>query len=98
MVVKIMIKVGQRVKVKSLNIKGTVEYIDKPYLNRDYMYPIQVRLDKPYYKPVQPNSYLYRTGLKDLIIIKREKQVFELVNIKPYKKEIKKFLKWLEQY
>jgi len=87
-----LVKVGQRVKVKSLGIKGTVEYIDHPNLYRDHMYPIQIILDKPYYEPITPNSYMYRTDLGDINKLKSTTHLGS-----PYRREIKRFLRWLDK-
>lgn len=65
-----MLKINQEVKIKSLGIKGKVIYIDYPYLYHEYMYPVQLELDKPWYndgyESSQPNSKMFRTGMKDL--------------------------------
>ncbi|RJG23057.1 hypothetical protein [Paenibacillus thiaminolyticus] len=65
-----MIKVDQVIKIKSLGVEGRVEYIEQAYLYQDYMYPVQLRLNEPYYEAgcELPNAYMYRTGLKDLEI------------------------------
>lgn len=62
------VKKGMRVRVKSLNIKGKVFYINWPLLYADHMYPIQVELDKPYDEHGQT---MYRTNLKDLVRLKK---------------------------
>ncbi|MFL1672476.1 hypothetical protein [Paenibacillus dendritiformis] len=66
-----MIKIGQVIKIKSLGVEGKVDYIDQAYLYQDYMYPVQLRLDRPYCGDCHelPNAYMYRTGLKDLEIV-----------------------------
>lgn len=83
-----LIRVGNRVKARSIGIKGTVEYIDYPYLYRDHMYPIQILLDKPH-----DTQMIYRTGLKDIIRLKKK-----VVDEPDYVGEIKQFLKWLDKY
>jgi hypothetical protein len=56
--------------VKAVGIRGKIKYIDWKYLNLDYMYPVQLELEKAYYddeyETKQPNTNMYRCGLKDL--------------------------------
>jgi hypothetical protein len=59
-------KEGSRVKVLSLDIKGTITYIDTPSLFVDHFYPIQVELDEPWDKDSSSVQRVYRTNLKDL--------------------------------
>lgn len=69
-----VIKIGQEVYVKSLDMIGKVVYVDYPWLFHDHMNPIQLRLEEPYYDDKhevrRANTYMYRTGLKDLKILK----------------------------
>ena len=60
---------GQRVRVKGLNIKGSITYIDKPnYFNHEF-HPIQVELDKPY---DEHGWTMYRTNVKDIVKLKKK--------------------------
>ena len=101
-----LVKVGDRVKVKSLGIKGTVEYIDQPNLYRDHMYPIQIQLDKPWYDDggggELPNAYMYRTGLRDIVKLKKKVTRNHIPSRDDSRTairlEIKQFLKWLKNY
>lgn len=65
-----MINIDQEVMVKAVGIRGKIKYIDWKYLNLDYMYPVQLELEKAYYddeyETKQPNTNMYRCGLKDL--------------------------------
>lgn len=61
-------KKGDRVRLKSVNIKGTVFYVDTPTLFANHMYPIQVELDKPHDEHGQT---MYRTNLPDLVKLKQ---------------------------
>lgn len=68
---------GDRIRVLSLDRKGTVFYVDSINLLRDYFNPIQVELDKPTDKHGQR---MYRTGVKDIKILKK-KAVEDVENI-----------------
>lgn len=65
-----MIKLGQEVTVEALGIKGIVEFIDWRHLYIEEMYPVQLKLEIVYYddeyETKQPNTNMYRCGLKDL--------------------------------
>jgi hypothetical protein len=61
-------KLGSRVRIKSVNIKGRVFYIHTPDLYADHMHPVQVELDKPYDDSGQT---MYRTNLHDLVVLKK---------------------------
>lgn len=77
-------KKGDRVRLKSVNIKGTIFYVDNRHLFVDHFYPIQVELDKPYDENGQT---MYRTNLPDIVRLKKKKPTEE----KPKKaKAIKK--------
>lgn len=103
-----MVKVGQRVGVKSIKAKGRIEYIDQPYLFHNYMYPIQVRLDKRYTKATGgSNDYMYRTSLNDLVWKGGDDFVRSDATRPPassrgdrllaYKQEIDQFLRWINK-
>ena len=62
-------EVNGRVRIKHLNIKGTVVYIAKEYLFANHMYPIQVKLDQPYDDSGQT---MYRTNLKEIVKLKKK--------------------------
>ena len=62
-------KEGDRVRIKSIDIKGTVFYVDQPSLYQHHMSPIQVTLDKPY----EDDHCMYRTDLKDIAFLKKKK-------------------------
>lgn len=64
-------KEGDRVRVKSLDIKGRVMYVDQPTLYQHHFSPIQVTLDKPY----EDGQCMYRTDLKDIAFLKKKKKV-----------------------
>lgn len=65
---------GQRVRVKGLDIKGRITYIDKPnYFNHEF-HPIQIELDKPYDEIGQT---MYRTNVKDVVKLKKKKPIEE---------------------
>lgn len=106
-----LVKVGDRVKVKGLGIKGTVEHVDYHGLSTNLPYPIQITLDSPYNSSQDPNAYMYRTGLDDLVKLRRksdvghhsgrmDKPMFNGVlspdDLAQLKKEIKRFRRWLE--
>lgn len=63
---------GQRVRVKSLNIKGTIFYVDQPDYFNHHFHPIQVTLDKPYDDLGQT---MYRTNIRDIVKLKPKKKV-----------------------
>jgi len=64
-------KVGDRVKVLSLGIKGTVEYVAINELPFSHLYPIQLLLDKPY----DENGHrMYRVGLQEIKLLKKKKK------------------------
>ena len=83
------LKLGQRVRVKSLNAKGEVFHIDNANYYAHHMLPIQILLDKP----LEDDSYQmkganwYRTDVKDIVRLK--KKVVE-EPVKPKKKKKKK--------
>lgn len=60
-------ELGQRVRIVSIDKKGTVEFIDWPRLYLDYYYPIQIRLDKPH-----DDQLIHRTYLSDLKSLKKK--------------------------
>ncbi|WP_422661646.1 hypothetical protein ACK8P5_26350 (plasmid) [Paenibacillus sp. EC2-1] len=60
---------GKRVKVKSLGIKGTVEYVNMNDIAHSHFSPVQVFLDKPY---DDSGHRLYRTGIEDLVKLKKK--------------------------
>lgn len=62
-------KEGDRVRIKSIDIKGKVMYVDQPSLYQHHMSPIQVTLDKPY----EDDHCMYRTDLKDIAFLKKKK-------------------------
>lgn len=61
--------VGDRVKVLSLGIKGTIFYLDSPCLYLDYYNPVQVKLDKP--RDIH-GQLMYRTNVKDIKRLKKK--------------------------
>lgn len=63
---------GQRVRVKSVNIKGTIFYIDQPNYFNHHFHPIQITLDKPY---DDLGQVMFRTNVKDIVKLKPKKQV-----------------------
>ncbi len=64
-----MFKENQRVRVKSIDIKGVITYIEqKDYFNH-HMHPIQIELDKPYGLADQT---MYRTNVKDIVGLKKK--------------------------
>lgn len=65
-------KVGQRVKIKSIGIKGTVTFINQNDLFFDHMSPIQVELDRAY---DDSGHRMYRAGLQDLKKLKKKAPV-----------------------
>lgn len=69
------LKEGQRVRVKSLNIKGTVSFVDQPNYFLDYMHPIQVELDRPYDEHKQT---MFRTNIKDIVRLKKKNKPEEI--------------------
>lgn len=68
-----MIKEGDRVRVVSLNIKGTVSYIDWRLIKYNHMYPFQIELDKAYDKENSGHK-TYRTERSDLRRLRRRKR------------------------
>lgn len=72
--------IGQRVKIKSIGIKGRVEFIDFPNLTRSYMHPVQIALDEPY-----DTQKMFRCGIEDL-----KKLVKKAPEEQPAKKKKKK--------
>lgn len=62
-----MPKLGQRVRVVSIDVKGSVEFIDWPRIYLDYYYPIQIKLDKPY-----DGQLMHRTSLRDIKKLKKK--------------------------
>lgn len=82
------LKIGQRVRIKSLDAKGEVFHIDQANYFAHHMLPIQVLLDKP----LEDDSYQmkganwYRTGVNDLARLKKKTPV----ETKPKKKKKKK--------
>lgn len=81
--------VGDRVRIRSLGIKGTIEYIDYRHAHQDFMHPFQVRLDRPWGE--EPPLGIYRTSLTDLVKLKKKKK-----KRKTRMDEIKDFMEWLE--
>jgi len=75
-------KVGDRVKVLSLGIKGTVEYISINDLPFSFLYPIQLKLDKPY---DETGHRMYRVGLDDIKLLKKKEKA---KSIKKKKKRV----------
>jgi hypothetical protein len=63
-------KEGDRVKVVSLNIKGTIDYINTASLYIDHEYPIQVDCDSPW--DDNSTQTIYRTNLRDLRALKKK--------------------------
>lgn len=54
-------KKGDKVRIPSINITGTIQYVANKYLFVEHYYPIQVMLDEAYEEHV-----MLRTNLKDL--------------------------------
>lgn len=65
-----LLKEGQRVRVKSLNIKGKITYIDQPSYFLHHLRPIQIDLDKPYDDHI--GQTMYRTDVKDVVRLKKK--------------------------
>jgi len=65
------LKEGDRVKVVSLGIKGTITYVEWNTLDLEHMNPIQLELDKTY---DGSGHKTYRTSLKDLRRLRRKKR------------------------
>lgn len=61
------LKEGQRVRIKSINAKGRICYIDWVRIHMPEMYPVQVALDKPY-----RGGSMYRASGDDLVKLKKE--------------------------
>lgn len=64
-------KENQRVRVKSIDIKGVITYIDQANYFNHHMLPIQLELDKPYGLAEQT---MYRTDVKDIVGLKKKKK------------------------
>lgn len=64
------VKVGDRVRIPSVDIKGVVTYIDYPTIYQHHMYPIQVLLDKPH-DPVSSKQRVLRTNYLDIRKLKK---------------------------
>lgn len=56
--------IGKRARVKSLGIKGTIEYVDKAILIDHHLNPVQLVLDHPHTE--HSDSVTYRTSVLDL--------------------------------
>lgn len=84
---KTMPKEGMRVKVKSVEQKGKIFYIDHASLYLPHFLPIQVELDQPY---DEHGQRMYRTDIKDLVRLKKKTTGIEE---KPKKKKVKKRVK-----
>lgn len=61
---------GQRVRVKSVNIKGTIFFIDQPNYFNHHFHPVQITLDEPYDDLGQT---MFRTNVRDVIKLKPKK-------------------------
>lgn len=66
-----LLKEKQRVRVKSLNIKGRIVYIEHPLYYQHHMRPIQIELDEPW---GDAGTYIYRTDIKDIVKLKKKKK------------------------
>lgn len=69
-----LLKLKQRVRVKSINAKGKIFYIDQPDYFNHHNRPIQVELDKPY---GDADQTMYRTDVLDIVKLKKKKKVKE---------------------
>lgn len=67
-------KKGQRVRIPSVNVKGTVEFVNTNDLFFNERYAIQVTLDKPY---DDSGQLMLRTNLTDIEKIKKKKKAPE---------------------
>lgn len=67
-----LLKLKQRVRIKSINAKGKIFYIDQPNYFNHFMSPIQVELDKAY---GDGNQTMYRTDVTDIVKLKKKKKV-----------------------
>ena len=64
------LKEGQRVRVKGIDIKGRIFFIDQPNYWNEHMRPIQVELDKPH----EHGQTMYRTDVQDIVRLKPKKK------------------------
>lgn len=60
---------GERIRIPSIGIKGTVEFVDTNNLFFNHFYPIQVLLDKPH---DDSGQRMFRTNLKDIEKVKKK--------------------------
>lgn len=67
-----VLKEGQRVRVKSLDIKGVITYVDFPNYYNHYMHPIQIELDKP---QGLADQTMFRTNVKDIVRLKKKPKI-----------------------
>lgn len=78
---KTMPKKGMRVRIKSINAKGKITYVDKANLTLDHFRPVQITLDKPF-DPLESghkNVNMYRTHVKDLVKLKKKKKAEDVI-------------------
>lgn len=61
---------GMRVRIKSIDRKGEIFFIDWPHYNLPHMHPIQVKLDKP-----MDGCIFYRSHQRDLAKLKPKSTV-----------------------
>lgn len=66
-------QVGDRVMFTPLRIKGTIEYMDYPTLYVPHLYPIQLRLDRPW-DPDTSDSTTLRANLNEIRPLKKRKR------------------------
>jgi hypothetical protein len=64
-----ILRENDRVRVKSLNIKGKIVYIDYPNIYNHFYSPFQIELDKPY---DEHDQTVYRTSIKDIVALKKK--------------------------
>jgi len=71
-----LIKVGDRVRVRSVDLKGKVTFIDVPRIHANHMYPYQIELDEPNPDPnFHGGHHWIRTHRDDLRkLVRRKKQ------------------------
>ena len=64
-----LMRVGTRVRVLSIGVKGRITYLDQKTLFAHHLNPVQIELDEPFGDHTV--QQMYRTSLKDLKLIKK---------------------------
>lgn len=72
-----VLREGQRVRVKSIDSKGRIFYINQADYYEDHFLPIQIELDTPYSEHGQT---MYRTDIKDIVRLKPKKKPKKVVD------------------